>query len=197
MPSFNPSNREPSADATVPAGVYMIALVWFTRKRSKADKDYLNCKFEVCAGPQFGNTFFTMLSLDTTNSASSFRLQLICESVGQTEAFEIGDTAEGTNGQGDENWSRILKGIPIKAEISRRTNGEYVNNNLAKIIPKKSWADKDKHAAASWVTEYGQRSGDYGDPDDQPSSADANAAKKGEPHLSILDSADPDDDVPW
>lgn len=168
MGNFNPGGDYKDGETgPLRSANYMIALTWFERKMAKSGSDYLRCKFSVCAGPRAKHSFFSMLSLDLTKPRVCRTLQLICESIGQTEAFEVGLQSEGTQDEGDANIRQILVGKPFKARVKYTQNGQYENNDIDYILERSKWTPDEEFESAQWAREWQEKRDNFGDPEDQ------------------------------
>lgn len=140
------------SDASIPSGEYLLALVWFERRRSKRGNDYLRAKYEVVAGQRAGATFFSNLSLDVASPGTAGRLSLFCACVGQEVAFDLGK---------DEEVRKAWCGKPFKARVEVRTEGGWTNVDLARYLPQLT--DAERKAADGWVLDQQDRRALEGD----------------------------------
>ena len=86
----------------------------------------------------------------------------------------------------------MLVGQPFLAEVTRTTSGKYTNNDITKIIPRRSWSPGIEKTAAEWRSAWASNRDDYGPPDEN-SSSDTH-----EDNSSDWDSGPlPDDDIPF
>ncbi len=164
MARIGPGSGGGGSDANlVPPGDYVLALVAFKRKQGRnSGNDYLSCKFEVCGGRLKGQKFWDMLSCDLSKQGTVTRWELLIEGCGVSEYFELGDSNNGTGGEGDENVRRLFIGKPFVARVSKERSGDYTNNRLERIIPRKQWTQEQQDLAFAYVTEQE----DGADPDE-------------------------------
>lgn len=144
--------REPHR--AIPAGRYPLGLVWFTRKQSKTGNDFLRCKLEVCGGPLKGRAAYVMMSCDLSRDGTVKRWEILMESCGVNEEFELGSNREGTTKAGDANIRRLFVGKPFVAEIKRERNGDYEGNDLESLVFKKRWTPDEVEMMAEWAHEF-------------------------------------------
>ena len=150
---FDPSKTQGEGEGGVPAGEHLIALVWFERKRSKAGKFYMRCKFEVCSGDLAGRTFYATQSL----AESSYgRLGVWCSCVGVTERFDLED---------QKALSGAFAYKPFKAKIKVTTSGQYTNHDIERFVPKLS--DAEQKAARGWVLDRAEEAAMGGASDEE------------------------------
>lgn len=184
MASFDPKEqREKNKNEGVPAGEYLIVMRGFERKTAKqSGKDYLRCRFQVIAGPAKGKSFFDSVSLDTDNSGSMFRLSLLAEQCGQTEAFDLDLDAE---------LRKAFIGKPFKARVKRTTENGYTNNGIERYVTGKGISDREREMMEIWAMEK-QEEDDMGQGDGGPPLRDED-----EFGGSSRSSGRPDDDIPF
>lgn len=171
MPKFDPKDNAGSGSNAeiVPAGRYGLALVWFTRRTSRAGTDYLSVKYEITDGPMKGKSFFSMIGLDLSQNGTRVRWSLLCQVCGVQEEFELGSSNDGTAAEGDENIARLFKFKPFRGEVTVEKNGEYTNNTVARIIKSENWTRQERDLMAQWETEQAEARDDFGmPPDDAP-----------------------------
>lgn len=197
MPRMGPGDGSGGNQASnVPAGSYLLALVWFRRKRNKeGTADYLSCKYEVLAGPLKGSAFFSAISVDVSKAGTVTRWQIWMRVLELEEEFEIGDSAEGTDGEGDREISRLFQGKPFGAEVDRKTENGYVNNGIARYLFASRWLQGWDEAAEQWNERQSARGNpeDADDPDpDYVPSASSEVGLVGSPG-----DWDEDDDIPF
>ncbi len=176
MPKMGPGKGGSGSggDNTVAAGDYMLALVWFKRQIGKTSgNDYLRCRWQVIGGRTKGKSFFANISCDLSKEGTVVRWQILMESCGVTEQFELGSTNEGTAREGDANIERLFMNKPIKARVKVESNGGYTNNDLQMIHFRKNWTPEDEEVAAAWTSKKGSPEDGYDDPPDSSSSGGA------------------------
>lgn len=167
MAKFDPSKKVGGKPAElVPAGRYGIALVWFARKQSKAGSDYLSVKYEITDGPLKGKSFFSMIGMDLTQNGTQVRWSLLCEVCGVTEEFELGNSNDGTEAEGDENIARLFKYKPFRADVTVERSGQYTNNSVNRIVKSENWTRQERDMMAAWETERAEARDDFGMPPD-------------------------------
>lgn len=166
MPQFDPTKRASGGASTVPAGRYVLGIVWFKRKTSSKGSDYLSVKYEIADGPLKGKTFFSMLGLDIDKPGAQVRWSLLCESCGITEAFELGSRQDGTADAGDQAIKERFLGKAFVGQVGIETNGQYTNNSVDKIIPPRLCVSSELDAAQKFAENFGAKKDDFGPPDD-------------------------------
>jgi len=178
MPKMGPGKGGSGSggSSTVPAGDYMLALVWFKRQVGKdSGQDYLRCKWQVIGGRAKGKSFFANISCNLSKEGTVVRWQILMECCGVTEQFELGSTREGNDREGDDNITRLFMHKPIKARVKVETNGGYTNNDLQMLHFRKNWTDEDQAIALKWLDERSAAGGSpedgYDDPPDSSSGA--------------------------
>jgi hypothetical protein len=147
----------------VPPGDYLLAMRWFQRRRAKDNtKDYLSAKFEVVAGRLKGESFFAMIQLNLAKQGNVTRWQIWQEAVGNKEEFELGDSGEGTDDEGDANIRRIFLHKPFAAEVVTDTQGRYTNNAIKLFHFRRKW----KPQWETWAQEFLAAQAARGNPED-------------------------------
>lgn len=150
MAKFDPKAAKEAGSGSdndgVPAGEYLLALKSFQRKTSQKGKQYLRGRFVVIAGGAAGKGFFDSISLDTDNQGSMFRLSLLAEQCGTTEAFDLDDDGE---------LRAALCGKPFKAKVNRKVENGYTNNGIERYLTKIT--DREREIMDAWVIEEGER----------------------------------------
>lgn len=169
--TFNPKERPQGtggSDDELPAGQYILAMDWFTRKTSKAGNPYLRCHFRVVAGPAKGKGFYSSMGLDTSKQGTANRWSLYCDCVGVEEAFDLDDDGE---------LAQLFKWKPFVAIINRRQEGQYVNNDIERYVLPRDLGEDTKQLMEAWLLEreaeqevsggggYGGDAGDYDESD--------------------------------
>lgn len=176
-------------DKPIPAGEYMLALVWFKRRTSARGNPYLRCRFVVCGGPKKGEGFFCPWSLDTSKPGCRKRWELWMEGVGCSEQIDLDD---------DGVIARVFRGKPFKAEVKREQRGEYESNDIDRLIYTRHYTARDQREMAEWTAEWNQqRDGSAWksqDPGADPQTGQEQAPAGSEPQWSD-DRFDPDADV--
>lgn len=138
MAMFDPSTKRGSGDQQygVPPGDYLIAMINFDRRMNKKQTAYyLRAKFKVIFGPAKGKSWTENISLDATNDATAFRLQLLFEGVGRNTAIDLDDESE---------LRRALLHRPFKARLRRYTENGYTNNGIERYLVGKDVSDADR-----------------------------------------------------
>ena len=163
MPKLKPGSSGGGDTTVIPGGEYLLALVSFSRKQSKSsDSEYLRCKFEVCAGAHKGARFWSTMFLSLDKPGTVMRWNILMESCGVQEEFEVGSIREGNQAEGDANIRSLFVGKPFKAQVTRERSGEYENNDLEKLIFPRNWTEHDRSLMGEWQTEYLNRADDSG-----------------------------------
>lgn len=191
MAKFDPKAQKEKGSGNdnsgIPAGDYLLAMKNFQRKTSKAQKPYLRAKFEAIAGPAKGKGFFDSVSLDLENQGAMFRLSLLAEQCGMTEAFDLDDDGE---------LRKALVGKPFKARVSRKVENGYTNNGIERYVVGDKISKAEREMMDTWALEEAERrnfdgDGDQG-PDDVPPPSD-----DGYGGGYTSSGASPDDDIPF
>jgi hypothetical protein len=146
MAKFDPKNP-PSADSSdgVAPGDYILAMTNFIRKTAaKTGNAYLRARFVVCAGVAKGKSFYAAVSLNYTSPGIAARLSMYCEQVGMLEAFDPDD---------DRELRAVFVGRPFFARVSRKVDGQYVNNDIERFLNKEAQHEKVQAAMALWLKE--------------------------------------------
>jgi hypothetical protein len=167
----------------VAPGVYVIAMDRFTRKLGRSGADYLNAKWEICAGRNAGKRFFAILGLDFSKPGTVTRWQILLEAVGVEEEIELGSSAEGTAREGDRNIARLVRGRAFVAEIDKTVEGQYTNNGIKQVEFPRKWTADQRQAVEEWNERQQQRADPedyageppgpgYGDPEDPAADED-------------------------
>lgn len=137
------------------AGEYLVAMVWLKRAQGR-NGDYLRAKYQVCAGPHAGKTFFANVGLNVENEGTAGRLSVYCTCIGQTEAFDL---------KSDRSLQKVFLGKPFKARVKVEKNGQYTNNDIERYVPKVSAVEQEQ--MRGWVLDQAeQRSADGKGSDD-------------------------------
>lgn len=180
-------------DFTVPAARYVIGSEEFKRFTSKrSGNDFIKVKWFVVGPGSRGKRTWTSASCDISKSGTLLRWQFWAEAVGVEEPFEIGNTCEGNNHEGDRNIGRLLMGRAIVVEMARVQSDGYWNNDIKKYIPRDKWSAKEAAAAKAWEDEFREKMEQSVDPEDFACDGDPMAGDDG------VSEAPPDDDeMPW
>ncbi len=191
-------SREP--DEPIPPGEYLLALVWFARRTSNANNEYLRCRFVVCSGPMKGNGFFCPWSLNVGKPGCRKRWELWMEACDVDSAIDLDN---------DRAISEAFKGVPFMAEVKRDQRGQYEGNDLDRMIYKRHWTPANWADIKAWADEWSQKHGWQGqspDPNADPTGGQEQAPPASEPEWSKGsgfapgdDEAPPpgDDDIPF
>lgn len=159
---FDPKAGNAGGDTSAPSGEYLVALVWFERRRNKAKTaDYLRGKYEVVSGDQAGKTFFANQSLDLTTAAG--RLSVWCASVGHEEPFDLDD---------DKAIRRAFLNRPFRATVERAEKGGYVNHDIKRMTVAAKLTDAERKAIEGWVLDREQERATSGKSDDEDDETD-------------------------
>lgn len=163
----------------VPPNDYLLAMVGFSVKTGKKPphRDYMNARFRVIHGEYDGAEFYCSVGIDVSNQNIANRLGVYCRCVGHDEEFDPAD-------KGD--LSRVFIGKPFKAKVSRRENGQYINNDVNRYILEVSDDERgimnlfaanfrDTEAPNSW----GQTGGGTQDPQGDPFAGDGERGGSG------------------
>jgi hypothetical protein len=151
MAIFDPSKgrnggTEGSAAELLPAGEYLVAIVWLQLRTARSGASFARVKVQVCNGPMAGKCFFTALSLDLSKNGSRARLEMLCRSAGITEPFDV---------DSEKQVARAVKNRPFKArieqrdEVDRRDGTTRRVNEIARYVVKLT--PDEQRAAANWV----------------------------------------------
>lgn len=148
MSTFDPDAHKPQPrgdNEPLPAGTFVLAITSFERRQSKKDDggDYLRCRYEVCAGPLKGRSFFSNVSLDTRKAGSADRLHYFCKSAGIKGPIDLSD---------DDALDEKFVAKPFKAIVSRERRGEFTNNDIKRYAD--SWTDAERDEADGWVQDW-------------------------------------------
>ena len=95
----------------------------------------------MIAGAAKNKSFFDNISLDVSNQGAAFRLSMLCEQCGVTEAFELDNEAE---------LRSKLCGRPFKARVKREFSNGYTNNGIERYLGDKI-SDGDRSTMEEWV----------------------------------------------
>lgn len=144
------SGREPEETKLLPAGEYLLALVWFKYENSKAGNRYLRCRFVACSGPMKGEGFFCAWSLNTSKVGCLRRWELWMESVGCDHEVDL-DNAQAL--------SEAFKGKAFKAQVRRTQNGDYENNDIDRMVYLRQWTPEDIEEAKAWNADWDVKNG--------------------------------------
>lgn len=143
MAMFDPKKaREQGGNKGIPAGDYLIAIKSSKLQTSKAGNDYRRCTYVVIAGAAKKRTFFDNVFWHT--EGAQFRLAIMAEQVGCEESFDPTD---------DASFARHFHGRPFKARLSRKANGEYVDNGIDRVLTGKDVTDAERQTMQEWVVE--------------------------------------------
>lgn len=134
---------DPNADyeTTIPPGTYLLALTSYERKVGKSSgKPYLRCRYQIIDGPAKGESFFSNLGIDVANRGAMFRLKLMAEAVGLTQAFDLDD---------DRAFNDAFVNKPFKALLKSQRNGDFVNTEIDRYQKDVSPGERD--ILQSWM----------------------------------------------
>ncbi len=159
MPKLGPnSGGGDDAPKSLPGGRYVLAMTALKRNRSKTSgNDYLRTKLEVCSGPAKGSAAWVNLSCDLSREGTVRRWQILMDSCGVADEFEIGSTSEGNDREGDKNIRDRFFGKPFVAELKRERREDFESNDIDKFIFPKYWTDEEREVIAEWAFEYAQK----------------------------------------
>jgi hypothetical protein len=149
------NNEQREQRGAVPGGRYPSAMVWFNRRQAKSSgNDFLRGTFEICGGPLKGRRYYAMLSCDITRAGTMKRWEVLMESCGVTEEFEIGSNHEGNAREGDRNIRSRFLGRPFVAIVKRERDGNYENNDIESLVFPNRWTDEEREQMAEWAHAY-------------------------------------------
>lgn len=172
MGKFDPKKAREDGNQGVPPSDYLLAVLNFERKMSKKDKPYLKCKIGIIAGAAKGKSFRDIISLDTSNEGTAFRLALLLESCGHEGEIDLDD---------DKAIAVAILKKPFKARVNRKHENGYVNNGIERYLVGKDVTDRDREVMTEWAIEKG-----------------AEADFEGESSYDDSDAPPPgDDDIPF
>lgn len=195
MPRIGPgSGGGGGSSEALPADDYVLAMVALSRKISRNGAEYLSCKWEVVAGQLKGSGFWSGLMLDLSKQGTVTRWQLLIEACGITEDFELGSGEEGTAREGDDNVRRLFFRKPFVARVSRERNGDYTNNTIERVIPRRLWTQQQTDQIFGYITDHESQQ----DPEsraDDPSDDDSYGGR--ETKVSSAEDDFDDDDIPF
>lgn len=182
-------------DELLPAGEYLLALVWFGRRTTERG-EYLRCRFGVCAGPRKGAGFFCPVSLNTGNAVVERIWALWMEQVGCTQEVDLAD---------DSAIARHFKGRVFKAVLTAKQLGDRQVNDIKMRVYPSRYTAEDRRLIAEWEQEWTGREWRHTDPTDPgPQDTDAPPTSQAQPQWSegspfADDDGDDfqDDDIPF
>lgn len=170
MPKLGPSGGGSGGGGSseaVPAGEYIIALKSFKRAVGRdSGKEYLRCRWVVCAGPLEGKSFWSNVSCNFSTEGTVNRWRIWMEACGVDQEFEVGSIKEGTEAEGDRNIRELFKNKPFKVTVKVEKSGQYINNDIQMIHYVRSWTEEDKRQMDLWLDALenaGQSSGPQDD----------------------------------
>lgn len=177
-------------DELLPAAEYMLALVWFSRRRSTNGNPYLRCRFVVTSGPLKGRGFFSAWGLDTTQAGCLQRWTVWMELVDCNVEVDIDD---------DQQINRHFLGRAFKATVRQQTRNGYHQNDIDRLVYRRHYTAQDEADARTWWAEWQQSKWEHRDPSDPgPSDSDRPPPPKHEdPQWSEGSSFRDDDDIPF
>lgn len=171
-------------------GEYLIALMWWERKRGKEHGTrYLKAMFVVAGGPEKGASFFTTLNLELDHGPALKRWELILEGIGIDHEIDL---------DLDSDLTKYVKAKPFKATVSIKRNGGYTNHEIERIAYKRAYTGDDQIALEAWLK---KGSGSGGHPDDPGPSDDDHWPSSGGKQRGGGDGGhqygNSDDDIPF
>lgn len=173
MPKMGPGKSGGGDYSALPAGRYVLAMVWLKRSVGKnTGNDYLRTKMEVCGGPAKGKGGFFNLSCDLTREGTVKRWEILMDCCGVDEEFEMGSTREGTEREGDADIKRLFFGKPFVAEVKRERNNDFESNDIEKFIFPKYWTPEEQEIADEWQAAYEERGAGGSKPEDRATMPD-------------------------
>lgn len=189
----------------IPAGDYIIALRSFKRQKGKTSgKEYLRCRWVVCAGRLEGKSFFSNMSLDLSKEGTVNRWRILMEACGVDEEIELGSAKERNADEGDSNIREHFLNKPFKATVKTELNGNYTNNDIQMIHYVRTWTQEDKDDMDRWLDKLeGYQDDDGGG--DEPSSAPSGGQPDNgwgpdnydAPETKVGGTVGDDDDIPF
>jgi hypothetical protein len=124
------------------AGDFVLVIRSFKRDRARSGKPFLLCKHECIYGPAKGRTFLMRYYL---NPESLWKLGRACESMGQTEAFDIDDNRE---------LNAAICNKPFKGRTKVQRDGSKTYTEIALYLEDKEWTQDERDGADTWVAEH-------------------------------------------
>lgn len=132
--------REQNGNRGVPAGDYLVAIKSSKIQHSKNGNTYRHCLYQIIAGPAKKRTFFDNVFWHTDGAIA--RIGFMAEQVGCEEAFDPED---------DRAFAAHFHGKPFKVRLSRKQNGDYVDNGIERIL--KDVTDAERQLMQEWTVE--------------------------------------------
>jgi len=129
---------------TVPAADYLVALAYFQHKLSGKGNAYLNCKWEVIAGPFRGKGFWAMMNLDLENEYTRKRWEGYLSACGLRQAIEL----EGN--EGVRNLTQHCRGVPVKMAVKNKPFNGRQSNEVAFFHWPSKLSEAEKKAMSAW-----------------------------------------------
>ena len=183
-----PGGSDGGGDQALPAGEYLLAMVWFRRQTGRSGNVYLRCRFVVAAGPLQGRGFFCAWSLDASKPGCRKRWELWMEQVGCDVEVDLDD---------DADIAKHFKGRAFKAVVKLTQRGMYQNNDIDRLVYPRLYSDADRHDVEAWAESWGQRGWESRDPSD-PGPQDTDApSDRSEPQWSPGSGFADDDEPPF
>lgn len=203
MPRIGPgSGAGGGTSEALNAGDYVLAMVALTRRQGRdSGKQYLSCKWEVVAGRSKGASFWDMLGLDVTQPGTVTRWNLLFEACGVTEEFELGELGDDSGRQGDADIRRLFFKRAFVGRVSKERNGDYTNNRIDRVIPRRQWTQEQTDQIFEYITEQdAERDPEElaGDPGDDINASTSSESYEGrETSVASADDFGDDDDIPF
>lgn len=143
---FDPKGKYGDGDKGLPAGDFLLAMVSYERRTSKAGGPMVRARYKVIAGPLKGQSFFASNSISMSSDGAKRRLASYCTAVGQEDPF---DPAK------DSEFDEAFLGRPFKATITKEINGQYVNNDIKKFHPE--LGPREQELCDQWWAEWSEK----------------------------------------
>ena len=158
-----PKPRDGETIRVIPAGLYLIGLVYFNRKTGRSGNPFLNSKYQVIHGVQGQNDGdFFWSSIGITDSCMG-RLQVYQSAVRGKTGFDT---------DSDHDMWKAFVGKAFQADLESRDNSGYESVEISRYITERM-SMEDQDACSMWEEAYGNGRGSMEDPDDRGGSRSA------------------------
>lgn len=151
--AYDPTANEPTKGQTqydsreIPSGVYLMGPAWLKCPTPKSWK----ARFEVLMGPFKGASAFVLQGRDTSKEGTRNRLYYYCKSAG-LDGVKLETTNDGRITE--RSLSADVIGHVIKAKVTRKKNGQYVDHDFQAFQDRSEWSSAELDVAKKWEAEF-------------------------------------------
>lgn len=151
---WNPNDHTPTKGQAdydqreIPAGTYLLMPGWLRCPTERSWK----ARFDVLAGPMKGARCFVLQGRDISKAGTANRFYYYAQSADLDAEIETEGTA-----LAEHSLREHVLGHAIKAKVTKKKRGEYVDYDFARFYPRSEWSKEEREVAEKAEAEFADR----------------------------------------